>query len=140
MSSRILGCVLLLIVFVAFKFPASVTSQQPPENPNVALRWEYRVFNAEAANCASENYLSGALNRMGQDGWELVSYQRLPNPFPSEAEGEMLFKAVATGPGAAQQPQTADSFQGSINMKMAQVPPGGCQILLKRQLPPPRKS
>jgi hypothetical protein len=140
MSSRVVGCVLLLMVFVAFKFPTNVTSQQPPENPNLPVRWEYRVFNAEANNCASENYLTGALNRMGQDGWELVSYQRISGPFPGEAEGEMLFKAAATGPGAAQQPQVADSFQGTINMKMAQVPAGGCQVLLKRQLPPPRKS
>ena len=137
MSSRLLGCVLLLIVFVAFKFPTSVPSQQPPQNPNPLIKWEYRVFNADHNNCSSENYLTGALDRLGQDGWELVSYQRTPTPFPSESEGEMLIRPVATGPGAAQQPQTADSFQGAIKMKMTPVQPGGCQMILKRQPPPP---
>src|SRR5215470_15962761 len=137
MSSRLVGCVLLLIVFVAFKFPTSVPSQQPPQTPNALIKWEYRVFNAEHNNCALENYLTGALNRLGQDGWELVSYQRTSTPFPSEAEGEILFKGAATGAGAAQQPQTVDSFQGTINMKMAPVQPGGCQMILKRQAPPP---
>ena len=137
MSSRLVGCVLLLIVFVAFKFPTSVPSQQPPQNPAALIKWEYRVFNADAVNCSSENYLTGALDRLGQDGWELVSYQRTPTPFPSDFEGEMLIRAAATGPGAAQQPQTADSFQGAIKMKMAPVQAGGCQMILKRQPPPP---
>ena len=139
MSPRLLVCVLLLIVLAAFKFPTSVPSQQPPENPNARMRWEYKVFNMDANSCASEGYVTGALNSLGQEGWELVGYQRVPTPFPLEAEGALLIKPAATGQGAAVQPITADSFEGTINMKMAPVQPGGCQMVLKRQWRPPAR-
>ena len=139
MSPRLLVCVLLLIVLAAFKFPTSVPSQQPPETPNARIRWEYKVFNMDANSCVSEGYVTGALNSLGQEGWELVGYQRVPTPFPHEAEGALLIKPAATGQGAAVQPITADSFEGAINMKMAPVQPGGCQMVLKRQWRPPAK-
>ena len=135
MSLRLLGCVLLLIVLAAFKFPASGPSQQPPENPNVITRWEYKVLNADANHCASESDLNG----LGREGWELVGFERAPTPFPHESTGSMLIRAAATGPNAQVQPQTADSFEGAIEMKMAAVQPGQCHVVLKRHWRPPAK-
>jgi hypothetical protein len=131
MSRLQVVCVLLLIVLAAFQ--VSGPSQQPPENQNARPKWEYKVFSADANNCSLESYLTGALNSLGQEGWELVGYQRIPAAFPKEAEGALLIKPAATGSGSSNYPQTADSFEGNINMKIATVPPGGCQLVLKRQ-------
>jgi hypothetical protein len=70
----------------------------------------------------------------GQQGWELVNYERLSLSFPRDAEGTLLIKPAATGPGKLNNPQTVDSFQGTMTMKMAQGQPPECRLLFKRQL------
>src|SRR2546421_7482059 len=95
------------------------------QNPQLLPKWEYKVSRFDSGLCSSESELAVNLNVLGQDGWELVSYERFPAPFPRDAEGTLLIKPAATGPGAQTQPQTADSFTGNITMRMAQTSAGG---------------
>jgi len=139
MYLRLLGCAFLLIVLTAFQFPGAGPSQKPSENPSNRIRWEYRAVNVDYNRCSTDRDLTAGLNLLGQDGWELASFERIPPPFPTEAEGSLLIKPAATAAGAVNNPQTADSFTGSINMKMEQAPPGGCQIIMKRIWQPPAK-
>jgi len=55
-----------------------------------------------------------------------------------DAEGTLLIRPAATGPGKLNNPQTADSFQGTMSLKMetlkmGRVPRPECQALFKRQ-------
>ena len=43
--------------------------------------------------------VANSLNATGEQGWELVSYERLSNLFPKDAEGTLLIRPAATGPG-----------------------------------------
>ena|SRR5260221_12998994 len=133
MPLRMLGCALLLIIFTAFR--PSMTSQTGPDQdePATEPRWEYKVVKLEPLQCASEPALATALNTIGQKGWELVSYERFPVPFPKDAEGTLLIRPAATGPGKLNNPQTADSFEGTMSLKMGPVPRPECQALFKRQ-------
>ena len=65
----------------------------------------------------------------------MVSYERLSNLFPKDAEGTLLIRPAATGLGKEHTPQTADSFQGTMTLKMAQAQPGACRFLFKRIAP-----
>ena len=138
MPLRMLGCALLLVVFAAFRpFMPSPTGQDQDE-PATEPRWEYKVVKLEPLQCTSEPDLATALNRIGEKGWELVSYERVPVPFPQDAEGTLLIRPAATGPGKLNNPQTADSFQGTMSLKMetlkmGRVPRPECQALFKRQ-------
>jgi hypothetical protein len=141
MSLRMVICSLLVIALVAFSF--RVTAQQEPAapGPNAAPRWEYRVLKGGVNQCSSEGWLAGALNTLGQEGWELVGIQQSPSSFPTDAQGQLLIAPAAVGPNSTTQPPTADSFAGTIAMKMNQVQPGGCLYVLKRQarnLPKPQ--
>jgi len=79
--------------------------------------------------------VANSLNAAGDEGWELVSYERLSNMFPKDAEGTLLIRPAASGPGREHSPQTADSFQGTMAMKMAPMQPGACRFLFKRLTP-----
>ncbi len=145
MALRLMGCALLLMVLAAFKVPASpgrADAEQPAAVPN----WEYKVLTLEAPRCVQDRDMMTALNTIGREGWELVSYER-PSapPFPEEAEGTLLIKPAATGPGRSNTPQTVDSFTGTMELKMGQAmnknrsrpqaqnqPP--CRLLFKRQV------
>ena len=128
MSSRLLIFSLAVLIALAV-FTHPLISQ----NPQLLPKWEYKVSRFDSGLCSSEGELAVNLNVLGQDGWELVSYERFPVPFPRDAEGTLLIKPAATGPGAQTQPQTADSFTGNITMRMAQTSAGGCRFLFKRQ-------
>lgn len=147
MALRLMGCALLLLVFAAFKVPASSTradAEQPAAVPN----WEYKVLALEAPRCAQDQEMMTTLNTAGREGWELVSYERPVAPaFPEEAEGTLLIKPAATGPGKLNNPQTVDSFTGTMELKMGQAMDGNrnktrpqaqnqppCRMLFKRQL------
>src|ERR1700743_2620548 len=124
---------LLLIGMLALTGLTPLHSAQSPEKAAPHPRWEYKVLKLEARQCQFEEQMASALNSAGEEGWELMSYERLPAAFPRDAEGTLLIRPAATGPGREHTPQTADSFQGTIKMKMAEAQPGACRLLLKRQ-------
>ena len=142
MSLRLLGCSLLLISLVAFKFQTARSA--PPEVRPEPLKWEYRVTRLEGEQCAAN--LNPTLASSGSEGWELVSFERLllkEPAFPTDAQGSLLIKPAATGSGRENNPPTADSFSGTIQMKMPAprpLPPQtiACQLIFKRPLPPAR--
>lgn len=111
---------------------ALIRGFMPSEKPPVRPKWEYKALKLEASQCAHENQIATVLNTAGQDGWELVGYERLAG-FPSDASGTLLIRPAATGQGRDHTPQTADSFQGTMTMKMAPAQSGACRLLLKRQ-------
>ena len=136
MSLRLLSGSLLLVALAVFTYPLVSQNPQGTQNAAPLPKWEYKVVKIDANLCSNEPELSTSLNIIGQDGWELVSYERLLPPFPRDAEGSLLIRPAATGPGAQTQPQTADSFTGNITMRMGQTQPGSCRFLFKRQLRP----
>jgi len=149
MALRLMGCALLLMMLAAFKVPAS-PARADAEQPAPPPSWEYKVITLDGLRCAQDQAMTKTLNASGQEGWELMSYERpAPPPFPEEAEGTLLIKPAATGPGRMNNPQTVDSFTGTMELKMGQAisrnrsrtrpqiqsqdqPP--CRMLFKRQL------
>jgi hypothetical protein len=127
-----LGSALLLVAFAAFKFPAASPAGRADENPTTGSKWEYKILRMDANHCYSDEEVARSLNFVGEQGWDLVSYEHLELSFPQGAQGTILIKPAATGVGRDSTPQTADSFQGTINMKMTQSQPGGCRFLFKR--------
>lgn len=128
-----LSLLVLLVVFTAsMAAPGPQSSNYPANWP----RWEYRMLRLEGNWCLSENQVTGALNTLGQQGWELVTYEHPFPPFPRDAQGTLLIVPAATGPNKDVVPQTADSFQGKITMTMEppQQQGAGCSMLLKRQV------
>jgi hypothetical protein len=140
MSLRLLGCSLLVIVLAAFTLQTPRTarssnnaaSETPP-------KWEYAVTRLDAGQCSAAPAIAASLNERGQEGWELVSFDRYTPPpvIPTESKGTLLIKPAATGPGQTTNPPTADSFTGEIDMKIppVQQPAGGCLLVLKREVP-----
>lgn len=124
---------LLLLGMLALMGLTPLPAAQSPERAAIHPKWEYKVLKLEARQCQFEEQVVSALNFAGEEGWELMSYERLSIAFPKDAEGTLLIRPAATGPGREHTPQTADSFQGSIKMKMTEVQPGACRLLLKRQ-------
>jgi hypothetical protein len=112
-------------------FPCRTGASGAADRP----RWEYKTINLDAIQCSDEGLVTKSLNAAGNDSWELVSYERLSNLFPRDAEGTLLIRPAATGPGKEHTPQTADSFQGTMTMKMAPMQPGACRFLFKRLAP-----
>ena|SRR5215831_2915005 len=136
MSLRLLGSALLLVAFAAFRIPAVSSAGQPAQGPTIVTKWEYKVLRIEANQCLVDEIVTRSMNTVGEEGWDLVNYERLEFSFPRDAQGTLLIRPAATGPGKDSTPQTADSFQGTINMRMTPTQPGACRFLFKR----PRKS
>jgi hypothetical protein len=133
MSLRLLVGSLVLSSFILIRGLLPATTAQATEKPPVRPKWEYKALRLEASQCAYENQIATALNTAGQDGWELVGYERLAG-FPNDANGTLLIRPAATASGRDHTPQTADSFQGTMTMKMVPAQPGACRLLLKRQV------
>ena len=125
-GSLVLGSIALIQGFMPAT--AAQATEKPPSRP----KWEYKTLRIEARQCAYENEIATALNTAGQEGWELVGYERLAG-FPNDATGTLLIRPAATGQGRDHTPQTADSFQGTMTLKMSPAQPGACRLLLKRQ-------
>jgi hypothetical protein len=123
----------LLVLVAAFTFSMIAPTQQSPENSAARRKWEYQVVKLDAAGCASETEVATSLNKQGQQGWELVSYERAVPSFPKDAEGTLVIAPSATGPSRGTTPPTADSFEGTIAMQMGEVQPGGCRMVFKRE-------
>jgi hypothetical protein len=134
MSLRLLGSLLLLTVFAAFRLPMASAGRQEGEPPSNEALWEYNVVRFDPSRCANEEVFTATLNTMGLKGWELVSYERLTPVFPN-AEGNILMRPAATGAGRDVTPQLADSFQGTITMRVARPEIPYCRVLFKRPKP-----
>ncbi len=132
MSLRLLAGALLLGSFAMIRAFMPVPTAQATEKQPVHPKWEYKAVKLEATQCVLENQLATALNFAGDEGWELVGYERWAG-IPKDAEGTLLIRPAATGPGRDHTPQTADSFQGTMTMKMGQPQPAACRLLFKRQ-------
>src|ERR1700756_21896 len=141
MSLRLLAGSLLLGLFALITrlmpLPSAQTVEKPTtqtaEKPPVR-KWEYMALKLDANQCAFENQVTTSLNSAGDQGWELVGYERLSAAFPQSAEGTLLMQPAATGVGRQNNPPTADSFQGAISLKMAQIQPGACRFVFKRMV------
>jgi hypothetical protein len=131
-AMRMLGCALLLVVVAAVKLPMTPQTEQDQEGPATEPKWQYKVVKLDQNRCSYDQPLTTVLNDLGQRGWELMSYERLAPPFPKEADGTILIKPAATGPGKLNNPETVDSFQGTMTLKMPQSPQSECRLLLKR--------
>lgn len=127
MTSRLFAGLLVLLAVAAWKTPVISGSQNPTTVP-AGSRWEYRIIRLDSAQCSNES----ALNKAGREGWELVSYSPIALSFPQNAQGSLLIRPDATGPGKANNPPTADSFSGTINMKLATAHADACQAVFKR--------
>ncbi|HEY6274065.1 MAG TPA: hypothetical protein VIX19_18950 [Terriglobales bacterium] len=134
MAMRILGFLLLVVAVIAFRQPLTPQATQAADEPT----WEYRVVTLDPYRCTSEEAMTATLNASGRQGWELVGYQAAPLQFPKDVEGSILMRPAATGAGKDVSPQLADSFQGTINLKMPQqVQPGACRLVFKREFAGP---
>jgi Domain of unknown function (DUF4177) len=145
MSICLLSCLLWLLMFTGARLPMSPAVAQQREDSAVGPKWEYKVVRFEAGPCSSENELALSMNSAGQQGWELVSYERMSS-FPRDADGTLLMWLAATDADKTAipsnlptPPPVADSYAGTISMKMSQPPPGGCRMIFKRQAPPSAK-
>jgi hypothetical protein len=135
MSLRLLAGSLLLGSFALIRGLMPFQSSQATEKPTLGPKWEYKALKLDARECSVEGLVANSLNVIGEEGWELVSYERLSNLFPKDAEGTLLIRPAANGAGREHTPQTADSFQGTMTMKMAPMQPGACRFLFKRIAP-----
>ena len=96
-------------------------------------KWEYRTMQLEGAQCTSD----GSLNKAGQEGWELVGFSPVSVSFaPPDAQGSLLIKPAATGVGAQNSPPTADSFTGTMTIRMSEAHAETCVAVFKRLAPP----
>ena len=136
MSLRLLAGSLLLGSFALIEGSMPFQSSQATEKPTLGPQWQYKALKLDASQCSVEGLVANSLNAAGDEGWELVGYERLSNLFPKDAEGTLLIRPAATGPGREHTPQTADAFQGTMTMKMAPMQPGACRFLFKRPAPP----
>lgn len=132
MSLRVLAGSLLLSSFVLIRGSMPFQSSHATEKPTLGPKWEYKALKLDASQCSVEGLVANSLNAAGDEGWELVSYERLSNLFPKDAEGTLLIRPAATGSGREHTPQTADSFQGTMTIKMAPMQSGACRFLFKR--------
>jgi len=137
MSLRLPGYLFVLALLVVLTVSMSAPSQQPPTE--YWPKWEYKVIRLESSTCTSENEVTRQSNVLGQQGWEMVGFDHPTSPFPKDAEGTLLIAPAATGSSRGVNPPTADSFEGTIELKMAQGQPTGCSMIFKRQLRPPAR-
>ena len=135
MLLRLLVGSLFLGPFAVMRYFIPVQVVQPAEKQTISPRWEYKALKLETNQCSYENQIATSLNAAGEEGWELISYERLSILFPKDAEGTLLIRPAATGLGKEHTPQTADSFQGTMTLKMGQAQPGACRFLFKRMAP-----
>jgi hypothetical protein len=140
-----MGCSLLLAGVAAWIPKAVPYASQTKEGAAGITKWEYKVMRVPAGQCSGENDLNAALDANGRLGWEMVNFERITPPpeFPKEAQGSLLIRPAATGPGSTVSPQTADSFQGTITMKT--IPPDPpraevCRVFFKRAIVPGERS
>src|SRR5258708_23444652 len=129
MLLRLLVASLVLSSFALIRGLMPAPAAQPAEKPPARPKWEYKALRLESSQCLYENQIATALNTAGQDGWEVVGYERLTG-FPNEANGTLLIRPAATGQRRAPSPQTADSSPRTMTMKIVPAQPGERRLLL----------
>src|SRR5260370_12612541 len=140
MSIRLLSCAMGLLMFPGAGLPMSPAVGQGREDSPVGAKWEYKVVRFEAGPCSSENELALSMNSAGQQGWELVSYERMSPSFPRDAEGTLLMWLAATGEDKTAAPSNlptpppvAPSYDRTLSMQTSHPPPVGCRLIFNRQ-------
>jgi len=123
----------LVLGLAAWMMPATARAFFGQNVSYQGPRWEYRMMRLEGAQCS----IDGGLNKAGQEGWELVSFSPVSVSFaPPEAQGSLLIRPAATGVGAQNNPQTADSFTGTMTLRISEAHADACQAVFKRLAPP----
>ncbi len=74
-------CLLVGVVALAFTCgstiaPSLAPAQEKAAQPPAVMKWEYKVANVPQVGRNDEETLEKALNKFGDDGWELVSETR----------------------------------------------------------------
>jgi hypothetical protein len=86
-------CILLGFVFLAFGVlgacPPMVWSADP--KPDATFKWEYRIVTKEQLLDLGNKDLVAGLNKLGDEGWELIAVEPLyifkrPKPTPKQLE------------------------------------------------------
>ena len=72
MKSIPLAAVLPMLAVAVGVLPFSAASAAEPK-PAVVFRWEYRVLTEEQVTALGKKELTAGLNKLGDDGWELVT-------------------------------------------------------------------
>lgn len=62
-------------------------------------RWEYKIINIRSENYRLDPNAAGELNRLGDDGWELVSITSVNFKTGATDNIAMVFKRPAAGEG-----------------------------------------
>ena len=71
--TSILGLVVLMAVFITLADHGSQADAVPSPGPG-GFKWEYKVYTeTELANLSEAKTLEASLNKLGDDGWELVA-------------------------------------------------------------------
>jgi hypothetical protein len=71
--TSILGLIILIIAFIALADRGSEADAVPSPAPG-GFKWEYKVYTeVELANLSEARTLEASLNKLGEDGWELVA-------------------------------------------------------------------
>src|SRR5688572_11016781 len=71
--TSILGLVVLMAVFLTLADPSS-QAVAVPSPAQGGFKWEYKVYTeVELANLSETKSLEASLNKLGDDGWELVA-------------------------------------------------------------------
>src|SRR5260370_2121766 len=133
MAIRGWSCWVWLMMCTGARLPMSPAVGQGREDSPVGAKWEYKVVRFEAGPCSSENELALSMNSAGQQGWELVSYERMSPSFPRDAEGTLLMWLAATGEDQTAAPSNLPtpppaphSYQETIPLKIKHPPPAAC--------------
>ena len=72
-------CVALLVMGIVLCLNACSNANAQPGSVNVpSERWEYKLLTGEDYGYRRGN-IESALNRLGKEGWELVSYENSQN-------------------------------------------------------------
>jgi len=76
MSLRLLAGSLLLGSFALIRGLMPVQSSPATEKPYLGPKWEYKALKLDARECSIEPLVANSLSAAGEQGWELVSYER----------------------------------------------------------------
>ena len=93
MKATPMAVVLLTLGFAVGILPFSAASAADSK-PDVVFRWEYRVLTEEQVIALGKKDLAAGLNKLGDEGWELVTvgahyiFKRPNGPGPETSGGD----------------------------------------------------
>jgi hypothetical protein len=107
MRPRSWMAVLLGVLFAAASSPVTAGDEAPQAKGAVAPKWEYQALSKEQVVAHGKKDLAAGLNKLGDDGWELVAV--VPEGRPERRAGQATFyfkrparQAEAAQPGAGE--------------------------------------